>query len=130
MNQVYLKAPEDFPVDMGGMTLHLSSYQVTGVCTVSEQGTADGLSAVTAVCPKGTRVELRGMLLPELQAETLISILSHYLRYGAATSFQIGRLRYNGARLCGYTIGEGTEKTEYVLKFYMPDPPVWEAAEA
>lgn len=130
MNQVFLQAPTDFPISMGGMTLHLSSYRVTGASTVSEQGTADGKGAVTAVCPKGTRVEMRGSVLPGMKVDTLISILSYYQKYGTVVSFKIGMLRYAGVRLCGYTIGEGPENREYVLRFYMPGLPTVEVEEA
>lgn len=124
MNEVFLNSPRRYAITMDGITLHMASCKVTGVCSVTEQAASNGLCAVAEICPKGTRLELCGVLPPETDTDSVIAVLAAWLQAGTLQNLTLGTLVCAQARLCGYTVSDAEAAPEIVLKYYVPGAPV------
>lgn len=120
---IWVRTMREFPVTFGSLTLHLQEYQITGGCLLREQGTAAGDAAVAAVYPKGTRIALKGRLVPSRPETASVSAaLDAAVRSGITRTVWLGDLRCQGMRLIGYTIGLRDTAAEVTLVFYTQTP--------
>ena len=130
MTELKLRPIRRFPVTVGGITLYLSSCRTVGTSVLREQCTADNTAAVTASCPKGTRVTLEGWLAPAQDAQTVIAALAARLFDVSEEDMTVCGLCFQNARLCAYTVNENQEHTAVTLTFYSPLAPMKSEGEA
>lgn len=123
MTEVFLQPPKGYPVTVGGITLYLAAYKTVGACLIREQGTADGVTEIAALYPKGTRLTLEGTLPPQADAAAVTAALAKRMQDGTQEDVTVQGLVYAAARLCGYTVSEGQENAKVTLQFYTVQAP-------
>ncbi|MCR5717438.1 MAG: hypothetical protein K6F80_00170 [Oscillospiraceae bacterium] len=120
---IFIRTMCDHAVTFGSVTLHLQEYRITGGCLLHEQGTADGVSAVAAVYPKGTRIIMKGKLAPPcFNVAQAAAALDAALRGGITRAVQLDALQCTGMRLIGYTLGTQEAAADVTLIFYTQSP--------
>ncbi len=124
MTEVLTQPVKGYPVTVGGITLYLSGYKTVGACLIREQGTADGITEIAALYPKGTRLTMEGTLPPQEDAAAVTAALAQRLQDGTQEMVTVQGLVYAAARLCGYTVAEGQEAARVTLQFYTAQMPV------
>ncbi len=124
MMEVILQAVRSYPVEIGGVVLHLSAWKAVGMQVLSEQGTAAGETILTASHPRGTRLTLEGKLAPAQDAGVVTAVLAAQLQSGVQEDVQLRGLVFPAARLCGYTISEAQGAAELTLQLYTLQCPV------
>lgn len=111
-----------FPISLGGLTICLSGYQLSGSSTLKEAGAADGSVVLSGYWEQGIRLKLKGRLSPDHSPENVILALTQNMLI--AQTCTIGKLSFQNAMLCGYTLSDQQDTPEIQLLFYCPENPI------
>lgn len=116
------------PVDFGEITLYPTTYKVTGVRLLEEEGTAGGQPKLMGTWCKGTRLTLEGTLAPDISPAKVISVLAAALRNAERRDVVVEGLVFPDAVLCQYSIQTKQNGTEIILVLYTAE--ILEAVQA